>query len=238
MRMDFQKGRYVAQLAANAQDVLACQTLRHRCFHGGDGIDVDDYDSAFAHLMITDTACGRLVGTMRHRVSTGRDAATGYAATFYDTSKFGALVKTTLEIGRFCTDPTQHDPHIVRVAWGAITQIVDQQGVQLIFGCTSFSGTDPSPYARVFQRLGQTHVAPIRFGTLRKSDHILALRGVAAAGARQSPMPPLLRTYLAMGGWVSDHAVIDPVMQTLHVLTGLEISQVPPARAKALRALV
>ena len=49
-------------------------------------------------------------------------------------------------------------------------------------------------------------------------------------------MPPLLRSYLAMGGWVSDHAVIDRDLGTLHVFTGLEISAVPAARARFLRA--
>ncbi len=57
-------------------------------------------------------------------------------------------------------------------------------------------------------------------------------------GAEKRPMPPLLRTYLAMGGWVSDHAVIDRALHTLHVLTVVEIAKIPPARAKALRAFV
>ena len=52
-----------------------------------------------------------------------------------------------------------------------------------------------------------------------------------------SRMPPLLRTYLSMGGWVSDHAVVDPEMNTLHVFTGVEISSVPKARARLLRAI-
>ena len=52
-----------------------------------------------------------------------------------------------------------------------------------------------------------------------------------------SLMPPLLRTYLGMGGWVSDHAVIDRAMNTLHVFTGVEVAAIPPARAKALRAI-
>ena len=50
-------------------------------------------------------------------------------------------------------------------------------------------------------------------------------------------MPPLLRTYLIMGGWVSDHAVVDDQMNTLHVFTGLEISAIPPARKRLLRAV-
>jgi putative hemolysin len=59
------------------------------------------------------------------------------------------------------------------------------------------------------------------------SDRKTALLGV----------PPLLRTYLGMGGWVSDHAVIDRALDTLHVFTGVEIARIPPARARALRAI-
>ena len=40
-----------------------------------------------------------------------------------------------------------------------------------------------------------------------------------------------------MGGWVSDHAVIDRDLDTLHVFTGLAIAAIPPHRAAALRAL-
>jgi L-ornithine Nalpha-acyltransferase len=47
-------------------------------------------------------------------------------------------------------------------------------------------------------------------------------------------MPPLLRSYLAMGGWVSDHAVVDRDLNTLHVFTGLEIRAIPEARARRL----
>jgi hypothetical protein len=50
-------------------------------------------------------------------------------------------------------------------------------------------------------------------------------------------MPPLLRSYLLMGGWVSDHAVVDPDLGTLHVFTGLEIRNVPPSRAALLRGV-
>ena len=50
-------------------------------------------------------------------------------------------------------------------------------------------------------------------------------------------MPPLLKTYLMMGGWVSDHAVVDQQMNTLHVFTGLEVGAIPPARKRLLRAV-
>ena len=49
-------------------------------------------------------------------------------------------------------------------------------------------------------------------------------------------MPPLLRSYLTMGGWVSDHAVVDRELDTLNVFTGLEIATIPEARARSIRA--
>ena len=47
-------------------------------------------------------------------------------------------------------------------------------------------------------------------------------------------MPPLLKTYLSMGAWVSDHAVVDLSMKTLHLFTGMEISKIPKSRQKFL----
>jgi putative hemolysin len=56
-----------------------------------------------------------------------------------------------------------------------------------------------------------------------------------AKGLQQ--MPPLLRSYLMMGGWVSEEAVIDRKMGTHHVFTGLQIAAIPGGRSRLLRAL-
>ena len=53
-----------------------------------------------------------------------------------------------------------------------------------------------------------------------------------------SNMPPLLKTYLSMGAWVSDHAVVDFNMKTLHLFTGMEISKIPKRRKQFLLDLV
>jgi putative hemolysin len=55
-------------------------------------------------------------------------------------------------------------------------------------------------------------------------------------GAMQS-IPPLLRMYLGMGGWVSDHAVRDPNLDTLHVFTAVEIARIPPNRKRLLMGM-
>ncbi|MGY6696499.1 MAG: hypothetical protein ACXIUW_10820 [Roseinatronobacter sp.] len=50
-------------------------------------------------------------------------------------------------------------------------------------------------------------------------------------------MPELLRMYLAMGGWVTDHAVCDNDLDTLHVFTAVDVRAIPPARMRVLKML-
>jgi putative hemolysin len=111
----------------------------------------------------------------------------------------------------------------------------------MLFGCSSFHGTDAQAYADAFAMLKERHLAPTRWLPQVKAPDVFRF----ARRLRQKPdalramrtMPPLLRSYLAMGGWVSDHAVVDRDLNTLHVFTGLEIGAIPPARARALRAV-
>ena len=188
-----------------------------------------------------EAATGDLVATFRLLpLPSGADLGQSYSAQYYDLSALAAYPGRMIELGRFCLHPDRHDPDILRLAWGAITQAVDAEGAGLLFGCSSFKGTDAREFRDAFALLGERHLAPkcwrprvkaprvFRFGRRRAG----VVTDVRLALLR---MPPLLRTYLAMGGWVSDHAVVDTELGTLHVFTGLEIGRIPPARAKALR---
>jgi L-ornithine Nalpha-acyltransferase len=117
---------------------------------------------------------------------------------------------------------------------------VDAAGVQFLFGCSSFDGADPQRHGAALALLANRHLAPLRWQPRIKRAGVIpyahTFRAVAPdPKAAVRAMPPLLRTYLLMGGWVSDHAVPDPDLDTLHVFTGLEIAAIPPARARLLR---
>lgn len=235
--LDLRTGQYQARLAANLDEVDACQRLRHRAFFGGDGVDEDAFDAKWSHLLITDLA-GRVVGTLRFWVTPNGGVVDGYAATFYGLGAVARRAGSVVEMGRLCVDPDIQDPQVLRVAWGALTRIVDAHQASLVVGCASFPGVDPQPYARVFQYLAHNHVAPKALLPTRYAPETVQLRDVTFDGTLQHPLPSLLRSYLAIGGAVGDHAVIDRAMGTLHVLTVLEVARVPPGRAKVLRALV
>ena len=239
---EFTRGRYRARRASSDADRDAAASLRHLAFKGTEGRDCDAYDAVCIQILIEGTQADQLVACFRiMTLGSGSDISQSYSAQFYDLKSLKAFQGPIVEMGRFCMHPDVHDPDILRIAWGALTAYVDQQGVQLLFGCSSFRGTEVGDYLDAFTVLRQRHLAPRRWLPRVKAPQVFRfarlLRRTPDLKLAQLKMPPLLRTYLLMGGWVSDHAVVDRQMNTLHVFTGLEISAIPEARKRLLRAV-
>jgi len=249
MNVTLRRGRYLARYAGDAADLRAAQRLRHLCFveRGGavpraGGIEADAFDARCQHVLVEDSRTGRLVACCRLLPVTGAGIAASYSAQHYDLTNLAEFVGPMVEMGRFCIDPEVLDADVLRVAWGAVARYVDAAGVGLLFGCSSFAGTVAAPYHDAFALLGSRCLAPGRWRPGVRAPGVFAYVEALGPGmpdlrAAMTQMPPLLRSYLAMGGWVSDHAVVDHDMNTLHVFTGLEIATIPPARARALRAV-
>ena len=248
----FTRGRYRARLAKTENDVKAAQSLRFEAFIAhrdaavdgprADGLDADHLDQDCDHMLVEERRTGRLVCCFRMMpLKTGAEIDRSYSAQFYDLEALRDYPGAMVEMGRFCIHPEVKDPDILRVAWGAMTKYVDDHGVEMLFGCSSFEGTEADSYMDAFALLKARHIAPKRWLPRVKAPKVfpyakrLTIKRPNMKNAL-SKMPPLLRTYLSMGGWVSDHAVVDPDMNTLHVFTGVEIKHVPKTRARLLRA--
>lgn len=246
-------GRYRVRRADGAGDVARAQELRWRAFRAaraphqapdqGSGRDADAFDPLCRHVLVEETGTGRLVATFRLLpLAAGSEIGRSYSAQYYDLSALRSYPGRVAEMGRFCLDPDCHDPDILRAAWAEMTRIVDAEGIGMLFGCTSFAGTDAGLYLDAFAMLRARHLAPRRWRPRPKAPKIFRFGSCLARGPgdprrAMQTMPPLLRTYLVMGGWVSDHAVVDDSLGTLHVFTGVEIARIPAARARALRRL-
>ena len=235
------KGRYRVRMGEGPQDVAAAQALRALAF-GTDGPDCDQFDDICSHLLVHDSRSGTLVCCFRMLVlDGGGDVGRSYSAQFYGLSALEDFQGRMVEMGRFCIHPDWSDQDILRVAWGAMTAFVDDNNIEMLFGCSSFSGTETTEYLDAFAMLKARHLAPKRWLPRVKAPDVFRyaakLRRKPDAQKAMRRMPPLLRTYLMMGGWVSDHAVVDRHMNTLHVFTGLEIGAIPPARKRLLRSV-
>jgi putative hemolysin len=234
-----EKGPYIARCTRDPADIARAQALRARCF--GLAEDSDPLDGLGTHVLIEERAGGLLVGCYRLLRLAGPELGRSYAARYYDLAPLRAFEGPMLELGRFCIAPGRQDPDILRLAWALMTRLVDREGVRLLFGCSSFAGTDPAPYEAAYALLRARHLGPECW---RPRARAAEIHRFPESAPRPEPrqalqaMPPLLRTYLTMGGWVSDHAVVDRQLNTQHVFTGVETGAIPAARKRLLRALV
>lgn len=238
------RGKYVARLAAGPEDVAAAQAFRARIFRGGaTPSDCDDLDGRCDHMLVEHQQTGAVVCCFRMMsLASGGEIDRCYSAQYYDLESLRAYPDPMVEMGRFCVDSSHRDPDILRIAWRAMTAYVDQKGARMLFGCSSFQGTEAEAYIDSFALLAARHIAPNRWLPKVKAPTVFPFAKQMASRQPDmkralSRMPPLLRTYLAMGGWVSDHAVVDSDLDTLHVFTGVEITRIPGARTRLLRAI-
>ncbi|HHW33077.1 MAG TPA: GNAT family N-acetyltransferase [Paracoccus solventivorans] len=248
-----QTGRYRVRIATDACDLRAARQLRFRCFRapalvsawaGAEaeaGEDADPLDAHCRHMLVEHRESGRLAACFRWLpLGSGAEIGRSYSAQHYELSRLRDFPEPMIEVGRFCVDPAHSHPEILRLAWAALARQVDETGAGLLFGCSSFAGLDASGHARAFALLRDRHRAPPRWRPGIKAPEVCrfaALPAAADPASARAGLPPLLRSYLAMGGWVSDHAVLDRELRTMHVFTGVEVRLIPPARVRALRRL-
>ena len=214
--------------------------LRGACFPRTSGREEDAQDALSAHVMVEGE--GVLLGYFRVMLfGWGAGLEQGYAARFYDVGPLSGYARPIVEIGRFCLAPGGVHPDVLRLAWGAMTRLVEEGRAGLLVGCTSFRGADWRRHRAGLALLAEGHLGPEAHRPGRKAAEVVdypALAGpVTDRRASLAALPPLLRTYLGMGGWVGDHAVADRELDTLHVFTCVEVDRVPPARAASLRAV-
>ena len=235
-----QRGGMVARLAHGKADMARIMAFRRAAFPRAQGAEEDAQDALSAHLVVEGKA-GLLAYFRLMLFGWGAGLAQGYAARFYDVAPLAGYSRPIAEMGRFCLASGGVHPDVLRLAWGAMTRLVEEGQAGLMVGCTSFRGADWTQHRAALALLAEGHVGPADHLPGRKAPEVVdypALAGpVTDRRAALAGLPPLLRTYLGMGGWVSDHAVIDRELDTLHVFTCVEVERVPKARAASLRAV-
>ena len=218
--MEFKTGDLSARLVPVA-DAGGLLDLRARLFRGG-ACDRDRYDDGARHLTVE--RGGRVLGGARVTLQDRAGILAGYAAERYDLAAFARRFPRALEVGRLCLE--HGDTDVARLLMSALARLVLTERVAVLHGCASFPA-DGAGLGGLHRTLAPADWAP----------------GRRAAGAiplprRVGPLPPMLRACLPLGARVSDHAVPDPDLGTLHVFTALPVAAVPPRRAKRMMDLL
>lgn len=237
-------------LARTPADLAALAGLRAVAFPGDDLADLADLadprdrsaQAGFQHLLVSARPSGDLLASARLRVLRGPEQiCASYTGSFYDLRPVARCYRDVLELGRVCQVQGAGDSiGIWRAMLAGLTLVAQVAQVQFLMGCASFAGADPVRHAAALAYLRRHHIGPegLRPGRLSSAALDLDAAGPPGQAVTRQAVPELLRLYLGMGAWVSDHAVADPLLDTCHVFLGLDVAVIPAARMRVLRCLV
>jgi L-ornithine Nalpha-acyltransferase len=225
------------RLAESEEEIGWAQGLRYRIFYEEMSAeptpemsrlrrDFDSFDGYCDHLLVIDRSLPagprRVVGTYR-LLRRAAAAARGkfYSVDEYDISKFEAFAGEILELGRSCIEPAFRQRSIMQLMWRGIADYVLYHDIGLMFGCASFPGTDPAVHGPALSYLHYHHLAPANLRARALPQRYLPMNMVARdkIDTRRAlgQLPPLIKGYLRLGGFVGDGAVIDHQFNTIDV---------------------
>ena len=235
--VDIRSGALQVRLAETAADIDAAQALRFRVFYEKLGArplpemarrrrDADHFDGGCDHLLVLDhnrgTGADAVVGTYR---LIRKDAAARlgglYSASEFDISPLVLHPGEILELGRSCVDASYRQRPAMQLLWSGIAAYVFYYDIALMFGCASLPGTDPDALAMPLSYLHHHHQAPAALRPRARAERYVDMcrleRCAIDSAQAVSALPPLIKGYLRLGGFVGDGAVIDEQFNTVDV---------------------
>ena len=230
-------GDYEVRLAQTAAEVDAAKALRYRVFYeemaakptpemAASRRDFDAYDDVCDHLLVLDRRRGEgpegIVGNYRLiRRAAAEKIGRFYSAAEYDIGPMVTYPAEVLELGRSCIDKSARNTATMQMLWRGIALYSFHYNIQVMFGCASLPGTDPQALAPQLTYLHQHHLAPpeIRVRALPERYVEMNLLEAGSYDPRKAMarVPPLIKGYLRLGGYIGDGAVIDHQFNTTDV---------------------
>ena len=244
-------GPLQTRLVRSQAEIATAQSVRYQVFYremGGqpsDDVrqaqrDQDHFDPHCDHLLVLDTGSGsaEIVGTYRMmRQDQARRAGGFYSQSEYDLSPLIVANPTCrfLELGRSCILPDYRNKRTMELLWHGTWSHAVTHGIDIMFGCASFEGTDPSRYADSLSWLARNVVLDDHEDCPAVAPNSIDLRQLAKSQVdpitpRQAMagLPPLIKGYLRLGAQVASHAVIDDQFGTIDVLVVLKVARINP----------
>jgi L-ornithine Nalpha-acyltransferase len=252
-RLAFKRHEMKIRLAQTPEEIRVAQRLRYHVFHEEcgaktkvfDGIDQDHFDCLAEHILVIEPfglhasdfglSDGNLVGTYRLITEAAAKSVGGfYSQAEYDLKPLLARKAGLrfLELGRSCILKRARGTAVIELLWQGIWDFVRRNRIDVMLGCASFEGTDPSAHAEALSFLAQSVATPEDWNAKAHPDryHEMNLLPKAAVDAKRAViyLPPLIKGYLKLGCYFGQGAVVDHEFNTTDVLVILPISAINP----------
>ena len=238
LRNGLRAGNLEVRLARDADEILASQHLRYRVFYeemkarpspamARERRDFDRFDPECDHLLVVDRSAGAnpddyVVGTYRLiRRSVAARQGGFYTRSEFNIVKIEAMPGEILELGRSCVAREHRNRPTMQLMWLGISAYVVHYDIGIMFGCASLAGTDVDAMAMPLSYLYHYHLAPESFRPRALAERYVDMNRLPkeAIDPRRAlgELPPLIKGYLRLGGFVGDGAVVDEPFNTIDV---------------------
>ncbi|HUX79219.1 MAG TPA: GNAT family N-acyltransferase [Alphaproteobacteria bacterium] len=226
-------GALEVRLAQSEEDIKEAQLLRYEVFYEECGAQPDEtmgllkrdvarIDDFCDVLLVIDHTRNKIVGTYRFML---REAAlhygSYYTSTEFDISNLIAYPGQIMELGRSCVHKDYRTKPTMQLLWRGIGAYIQLNQVSLCFGCASFIGTDVSKYRQALSYLYHHHMPPpeLRTKALAHSYQEMNLIPKAEIDKKEAmrELPPLVKGYLRVGGFIGEGAFVDPSFNSIDV---------------------
>ncbi len=219
----------LVRLAKNDNEIRQAQALRYQIFYEefhakrspeieAEKRDFDYFDEFTDHLVVIDTSIidetKAIVGTYRMLgEDQAKKAGRFYTSDEFDISKLVSNYTGLLEMGRSCVLEPYRTKAVLQLLWQGIAEYVVYHKVQFLFGCASFHGTDPMEHANELSFLYHNNLAPEEYRPRALPDVYTKMDLVAPESIDTKSvlrnLPPLIKGYMRIGGYVGDGAYVD-----------------------------
>jgi len=227
------------------EDVLAAQKLRYRVFYDElharpdattrtTRCDRDEFDAFCDHILVLDSSAPEMVvGTYRLLRQDAAQAKGG----FYSQMEFD-LVSLLMrhphlkffELGRSCVLPLYRTRPVLELLWQGIWNYVRFNRIDVMFGCASLEGSDPTVHEMQLSFLAHNLMAPEPWKVRAIDSRFVNMDRLSPGtyDARQAArtLPPLLRGYVRLGCFIGEGAVIDHQFNTTDVFVLMPVSNI------------
>ncbi len=233
------------RLALCEDDIRGAQRLRYAVFveelgAGGDMVDHanrlerDEFDPHFDHLLLIDRSRDpkshdHVIGVYR-LLTCDKARALGrfYCDSEYNLEPLRRSGRKLLELGRSCVHRDHRRGAAMLHLWNGLADYVLSRGIEIMFGVASFPGTDIDRHAMALSYLHHFHLAPPALRVRALPQHFQPMDLIPPEAidrqAALAAIPPLIRAYLRLGGFVGEGAFIDHAFNTTDVCLIMDTS--------------
>ncbi|QQS41016.1 MAG: GNAT family N-acetyltransferase [Acidobacteriota bacterium] len=233
-------GRFIAKMVETPDELGAVLRLRRDVFRkelagsdapAGPGVsDLEELDLRCEHLIVTEKATGRAVGTYRlNSFETAMSASGFYASNeFHLESVPPGVLERSVELGRACIAKDHRNSRVLFLLWKVLAGYLVARGKRYLFGCCSVFIQDERISAKLMQQLEMTGCLHPSIAVRPREELRIVPAGFDPSAMAPLELPALLNIYLRIGCKVCGEPAVDREMRTVDFFVVFDLECIKP----------